>query len=99
MSAEAGDGAAQYDLPVGALADFRCNVFRDRGVRFASHKPEHVGGILIAHHIEIGGLTEVDLKSRIEDVVEGGVAGSVVEIGEYDLFTCWSWMMVLPPKK
>ena len=38
-----------------------------------SHRwqPQHIGGILIAHHIEIGRLTEIDLKSGIKDVVEG----------------------------
>ncbi len=97
--ADAGDGAAQHDLPVAALTYLSRDCVSYSGIRLAAHALQHIGGVLITHHIEVRRLTEIDLESGIEDVVESGVAGAVVEVSEDDLLARRPEAVFFPPEK
>lgn len=81
---EAGDGAGDDGLCVGALRDFAGEIFGDAIVWLLAH--EFQGGLRFGfgEQIQIRRLLELDGEGLLERAIKDGIAGGVDEIGKDD---------------
>src|ERR1019366_6047866 len=89
LRAKAGDGPLEQGFGSGAETDFAGNVGGDFVARLAAHELHGFADAVVREDVEEWRLSEVDGQSLLERIIEDGLSGFVVKVGQDDgVFFC-----------